>query len=303
MSRSCIFHQNAEHQTEGIWKWQNEPVADSQHDDGLDCGGTRFPRHRKPRDWTSALQIRRRKQNNSTGGRLCSEGFEPPPEHFQTRDMFCWRRIVVALFLCTAAGASTALLMSAGTLKSVCALCSPFRLSECWMTDFSPLESRRELLSTASSIYEERKRRRSPAQPLHPEIHLGCLNSFYCFCIFEGWWSLLKDAWASRFLPRVSHVESPIERWPFTTAVSSLITPLEWAKSPDVGACRRGGWPVVIADRPRRLLGVMVGFEKYSFWPGNMICNIFLTYLEAPRGRGPAALLLTTTSHLFLAVH
>lgn len=37
------------------------------------------------------------------------------------------------------------------------------------------------------------------------------------------------------------------------------------AGSPDAGACWRGGWPVVSADRPWRVLGVIVGFEKYSF--------------------------------------
>lgn len=49
---------------------------------------------------------------------------------------------------------------------------------------------------------------------------------------------------------------------------SFLIIPLKLAKmagSPDAGACWKGGWPVVCADRPWRLLGVIVGLEKYSF--------------------------------------
>lgn len=49
---------------------------------------------------------------------------------------------------------------------------------------------------------------------------------------------------------------------------SSLIIPLLLARmavSPDAGACWGGGWPVVSADRPWRVLEVIVGLEKYSF--------------------------------------
>lgn len=37
------------------------------------------------------------------------------------------------------------------------------------------------------------------------------------------------------------------------------------AASPGGGAYWSGVWPVVTADRPWRLLGVIVGLEKYSF--------------------------------------
>jgi len=50
----------------------------------------------------------------------------------------------------------------------------------------------------------------------------------------------------------------------------------EMAGSPDVGACWRGWWPVVRADRPRRALGVIAGLEKYSFNISDQVIGPFL---------------------------
>lgn len=95
---------------------------------------------------------------------------------------------------------------------------------------------------------------------------------------------------------------------------SSLIIPLKLAKmagSPDVGACWRGGWPVVSADRPWRVLGVIVGLEKYSFnsfdqgiWsffsPWKYLVGTVWSRVEKNTDFPPFWKVMTTISHLRL---